>query len=88
MTYSNLYKAVSDMSRKLHSFDGHHISPGASVRCFTTLARGLDYLNREPAAVAVNYDAEILVDGKLLAVTVELKGTKIEAPCECSIKIR
>jgi hypothetical protein len=86
MTYPNLVSAADHLGKKLHTFAGHSIDATHTSYCFDQMARGIDYINREPSAKAVSFDAIIYVSGKALPVIVTVEGTDISKPVDVAIQ--
>ena len=87
MTYSNLHTAVLSLGRKLYTFAGHHIDPTHTSFCFDRMARGIDFINREPATKTVNFDGEVYVEGKTIPVVITVAGTNIDQMVDVTIQI-
>lgn len=87
MVYPNILDASLALSRKLYSFAGHSIDPKHTSYCFDKLARAIDYINREPAAVSVSFDGTIWVGTGTIPVVVNFKGTDQFGPVEVEIQL-
>lgn len=87
MTYTNLHTAAKELGKKLYTFAGRCIDPTHTSHCFDQMARGLDYINREPAAVSVNYDGSVWLDSKAVPVVITLAGSSIFHEVEVTIEL-
>ena len=73
MIYKNIFDIEKHILNTHYSFATHQIYPHRSNwRVFDILARLDGAINREPAMVGANFDAEILVDGEILKTSISI----------------
>lgn len=87
MLYPNLHTAVKSLGHKLYSFAGHHIAPTHTAYCFNQMARAIDHIRNERAAVSVNFDGEIYIDGRAMPVIVSVQGADIFGSVDVAIML-